>query len=252
MAYQQRGGGGFGGGGYGRPQIQIGGPLTPIVKGFLIANGVVFLLTSLLSQQYRAEFFQMFGLVPELFWSQFRVWQLVTFNFLHAGFMHILFNMFAFWMFGGDLERLYGRKRFLIFLAITGVGAGLTFAVFNPNALIPVVGASGIVYGILLAYGLTYPNRKLYVYFLFPIKVKYFVMILGGLELLLTVQSSNSGVAHLAHLGGMVFGFLYLRYDRLYMKLREKYYRRKLDKLKKRYTVIVNKDDDDNDHITYH
>ena len=115
---------------------------------------------------------------------------------------------------------------------------------------IPVVGASGIVFGVLLAYGVTWPNRIVYLYFLFPIKVKNLVIIFGAIELWASVSGADAGVAHLAHLGGMLFGGIYLYWDRIYMKARERYYRVKLSKLRKNFKVI-NRDDNDNGP-TYH
>lgn len=236
--------------GGGQPTIRIGGPLTPVVKYFIIANVAVFIFTMLLSNEGRVKFFGFFGLVPDVFWSSYTIWQLVTFNFLHSGLAHVFFNLFAIWIFGGDLERKFGKRRFIIFMAIAGIGAGVSMLITSPGLQVPVVGASGIVYGILLAYGVTYPNRIVYVYFLFPIKVKYLVLIFGGLEFLASVTGSQSGIAHLAHLGGMLFGGLYLYWDRIYMRLRERYYREKLKKFKKKYTVINN--DKKDDDVTYH
>ena len=250
MTYGNRGGMGGRGAMPGQGTLRIGGPLTPVVKYFIIANAVVFVFSMLLSFEGRMKFFVLFGLVPDSFWSHLAVWQLVTFNFLHSGLGHIFFNMFSLWIFGGDLERRFGRRRFLIFLAVAGIGSGLSMLLTSTRMQIPVVGASGIVYGVLLAYGVTYPNRVVYLYFLFPMKVKHLVLIFGGIELLASISGSNSGVAHLAHLGGMLFGGVYLYYDRIYMRARERYYQRKLKKLRGRYTVIVN-DKDDQDP-TYH
>jgi rhomboid family protein len=237
----------------GTPQIRIGGPLTPVLKWFMIANAAVFVFMSILSEQARHGFVMFFGLVPDSFWGSFPavpIWQLFSFNFLHGGFSHLFFNMLALYFFGGELERKFGPRRFAFFFAVSGVGAGLSMLLTSPGMQIPVVGASGIVYGVLLAYGLTWPNRIVYLYFLIPMKVKHLVMIFGAIEVWASISHSQSGVAHLAHLGGMVFGYLYLRYDRIYMKLRERYYRRKLDKLKGKFTV-VNGDKDD-DGPTYH
>ena len=251
MSYSNRGGGGrFGGPMQGQPQIRLGGPLTPVVKYLIIANAVVYVFTMLLSIEGRMKFFMFFGLVPDTFWSQLAAWQLVTFNFVHSGLGHIFFNMFSLYIFGGDLEQRFGKRRFILFLAISGIGAGLSMLFTSPTMQVPVVGASGIVYGILLAYGVTYPNRVVYLYFLFPIKVKHLVVIFGGIELLASVSSAQSGVAHLAHLGGMVFGGIYLYYDRIYMRVRERYYRRKLKTLRSKYTVVRN--DDNDDEPTYH
>ena len=172
----------------------------------------------------------------------FRPYQLVTYMFMHGGFTHILFNMYAVWVFGSILERVWGSSRFLLFYIVTGVGAGLVqelvqYLYFSMNLaqytqvnmggglIVPMaeylnlwttVGASGAVYGILLAFAMTFPNEQLFMIpFPFPIKAKYFVMIFGALELF-TGLSNNLGdnVAHFAHLGGMIFGIVLILYWR--------------------------------------
>ena len=172
----------------------------------------------------------------------FRPYQLVTYMFMHGGFTHILFNMYAVWVFGSILERVWGSSRFLLFYIVTGVGAGLVqelvqYLYFSMNLaqytqvnmggglIVPMaeylnlwttVGASGAVYGILLAFAMTFPNEQLFMIpFPFPIKAKYFVMIFGALELF-TGLSNNVGdnVAHFAHLGGMIFGIVLILYWR--------------------------------------
>jgi len=236
--------GSYGAGNYGRPRMSIGGPFSNVVKVFMIACGVMYVLQILFPALTKY-----FGLTPLSFWHG-AFFQIFTFHFLHGGLLHLLFNMLVFWMFGSELERLWGAKRFIVYMVVTGLGAGLCQVVFTPSLPIPVIGASGIVYGILLAYGVTYPNRMVYIYFLFPVKVKYLVIFMGVIELVssISVQSQYSGVAHLAHLGGMVFGLGFLFYRRLYYRLRDVYYRRKLDKLKKERSkriYVVRGDDDD-------
>ncbi len=232
-----------GGGQGGRPQLRIGGPVPPVLKSFLIACGMGFLLQLLWPQLT-----VYLGLTPAAFWRG-AVFQLVTFHFLHGNMWHIILNLFVLWMFAGELEILWGRKKFIVYLVVVGLGAGLCQVLFTPDLKVPVIGASGIVYGILMAYGMTYPNRMVYLYFLFPVKVKWFVIALGVIELASSIsgRAEMSGVAHLAHLGGMVFGFIFLRYDRIFLRLRDKYYRRKLDKIKKenRHLYVVRGDDDD-------
>jgi len=147
----------------------------------------------------------------------FRPWQLVTYMFLHADFGHIFFNLFALWMFGQAIEYEWGTKRFATYYFVTGIGAGLLqllVGILDMNSA-PVVGASGAVYGILLAFGMMYPNN--YIMLLIPpipIKAKYFVIIFGVLELFSGVANLNSGIAHFAHLGGMLFGYILIRYWR--------------------------------------
>ena len=171
--------------------------------------------------------------------SRFNVVQLVTYMFMHANFTHLFFNMFAVWMFGRILEMVWGQKRFLFYYIICGIGAGLIQevvqyveyvtslsayeAVNMGYGVIPMadylnmmntVGASGAVYGILLGFGIFFPNQEMFIFPLpFPIKAKYFVLIYAALEIVLGL-SSNDGVAHFAHLGGMIFGFLIILYWR--------------------------------------
>ena len=240
------GGGDFGGGWCRQPQMQmrLGGALTPVLKVFMIVCGVGYIAQMLVGPSLT----NLLGLTPVMFWHG-AVFQLFTFHFLHANIWHILLNLFVLWMFGGELEILWGRRKFIIYLVITGLGAGLCQVLFTPQLDVPVIGASGVVYGVLMAYGITYPNRTVYLYFLLPIKVKWFVLGLGLIELMssISARSEIGGVAHLAHLGGMVFGFLFLRYDRVYMRLRDSYYRRKLKKRRgdAKHIYVVRGDDDD-------
>jgi membrane associated rhomboid family serine protease len=240
---------------YQNRQIIFGpGTVTPAVKFLLIVNTAVFVGQTLIgaSADYRLTVY--FGLVPPLVLHEFYLWQLFTYQFLHGGLFHILFNMLAVWMFGCDLERRWGSNFFLRYYFISVIGGGILNTLFVPNQLGPTIGASAGVYGILLAYGLIYPNRIVYFYFLFPIKIKYFVMIIGAIALYSAMQSGQSGIAHLAHLGGMIFGYLYLRggnpWDRwksFNLCDRWKLYqdRRRLARLKKRFQVYPGGKDDD-------
>ncbi len=154
-----------------------------------------------------------FGLVPAYVFGKFFIWQFVTYMFLHGGTWHLFMNMFILWMFGAELEREWGTREFLKFFFITGIGAGFinfVFGVFNPvSSHIPVIGASGAIYGILVAYAILFPERRVYLYFLIPVKVKFLVIFLIVIEFLSTYRAD--GIAHFAHLGGALFGFLYLR-----------------------------------------
>ena len=183
-----------------------------VIFALLIANGLVFVL-----QQLNQEFMYInFALWPATDpRSPFALWQILTYGFLHGNVMHIAFNMFALWMFGRELEWLMGSQRFLIYFLVCVVGAALVqllVAGFQ-GGLYPTVGASGGVFGILLAYGLTFPNRIVMLLFPpIPMKAKYFVLLYGLLELYLGVSGNAPGVANFAHLGGMLFGFLLLQY----------------------------------------
>jgi hypothetical protein len=130
---------------------------------------------------------------------------------MHANFWHLFMNMFALWMFGMELENIWGSKKFFTYYIMCGVGAGLSNLLITPlftSLLLPTIGASGSVYGILVAFGMLFPDREIFLYFLFPIKAKYFVLIYMGIELLSV--GSNTGVAHAAHLGGGIVGFIYI------------------------------------------
>ena len=185
--------------------------LTPGIRVLLIANVAIFFLGWLLPElnKYLVVYG---GLVPQLFTQNFFLWQPVSYMFLHGGFMHLFFNMFALWMFGTELEQQWGTKFFLQYYFISGIGAGILSAVIQPASQVPIIGASGAIYGLLLAFALMYPNRIVYLNFLFPIKVKYFVMIFAAIELFASMggRGLQDGVAHLTHLSGMIFGYLYL------------------------------------------
>jgi membrane associated rhomboid family serine protease len=178
-----------------------------VIFALLIINGLVFAL-----QQWNPRFLIInFALWPATDpQSPFAPWQLLTYGFLHGNFNHILFNMFGLWMFGRDLERLMGPRRFLTYYLTCVIGAGLVQLVVAgiQGGLYPTLGASGGVFGLLLAYGMTYPNRTVMLLFPpIPMKAKYFVLIYGLLELYLGVSGRSPGVANFAHLGGMLFAF---------------------------------------------
>ena len=146
----------------------------------------------------------------------FQIWQLLTYMFMHGGFAHILFNMFALWLFGTEIENYWGTKEFTAYYFICGVGAALINLMTTIGSPFPTVGASGAVFGILLAFGMMFPNRYIFLYFLFPIKAKYFVAGYAALELLMGINNSTMGsgsnIAHFAHIGGMVVGFAYIKF----------------------------------------
>ncbi len=157
--------------------------------------------------------YTIFGTVAQVpgFWP----WQLVTYSFLHGDFGHLFFNMLALWMFGVQIENNWGSRRFAVFYFTCVIGAGILQAIVMWGTPVPTVGASGGVFGILLAYGMMFPNQ--YIMLLFPpipMKAKYFVIMYGAIELFFGVTGTQSGVAHFAHLGGMAFGFLLIQYWR--------------------------------------
>jgi membrane associated rhomboid family serine protease len=204
-------------------RYSFGYGVTPVIKKLMIVMGVVFLLQMVVGSQINFYL----GLVPILVWKKYFLWQLLTYIFLHAGITHILFNLLALWMFGGELESYWGSKKFLQYFLFCGIGAGLCTVVFSSHQFIPVIGASGAIYGILLAYGWLFPNRLIYIYFLFPIPAKYMVVIFGLIELFSSMEGTGGGIAHLTHLGGLLFGLFYMAYPTLRQRIRRQYYKRK-------------------------
>jgi membrane associated rhomboid family serine protease len=217
------------------------GAVTPAVKLLLIVNTAIFFLQLFLPK----ELLVLFGLVPALVWQNFYLWQLFTYQFLHGGLFHLLFNMLALWMFGCDLERRWGTLFFLKYYFVSVLGGGILNALILPGQVAPSIGASAGIYGILLAYGLIYPNQIVYFYFLFPIKMKHFVWIIGGIALYSSILSGQGGIAHLAHLGGMLFGYLYLRGGNPWDRLRLYLDQRRLARLRRRFQVIQGKRNED-------
>jgi membrane associated rhomboid family serine protease len=194
-----------------------GGVLPPGIKNLLYANGIVFVM-QFINPSLNAVLLNNFALNPFDVIYHFKIWQLVTYMFLHGGFWHIFFNMFILWMFGAELEREWGTTEFLKYYFIGGIGAGLTVVLFS-NA--STIGASGAVYAVMLAYALRYPDRMLYIYFLFPVKVKYFMGFMFLLSFFSTIGPSTDGIAHAAHLGGILVGYVYLRYQHLIYKVKK-------------------------------
>ena len=222
--------------------------LPDVVKNLLIINGLFFLATITLNGK-GFNLIKFFGL-HQFQSPDFMPHQVVTHLFMHANFTHLFFNMFALWMFGKVLENVWGGKKFLIYYITTGLGAAFIhlaisqyqiieltsilsnetielakqgrYSMIDPNSLrltqlisTPTVGASGAVFGVLLAFGMLFPNALLYIYFAVPIKAKYFVIIYGIFELYAGLTNNPAdNVAHFAHLGGMIFGFLLIKYWR--------------------------------------
>ncbi len=209
---------------YGNSGFDLADRLTPGVRNLILANGIVFLAQVLFGN---GALERIFGLVPDAVFARGQVWQLGTYMFLHGGLFHILFNMFALFMFGSELERDWGTPDFIKYYFFTGVGAGLTQWAMNMNSSIPTIGASGSVFGLLLAFGMMYPNRPILLYFILPIPAKYFVIMFGFIELAMAAGGAQDGVARFAHLGGLVFGLLYLKGEKYTYPLRRWYARQK-------------------------
>ena len=227
--------------------IGFGGGLTPGVKTLMITAGIVFLVQVIDSRVEDPSFTYKFGLTPAMVTGNYYLWQLVTYIFLHGGFVHILFNMFALWMFGSELERHWGTREFTKFFFICGVGAGLTTLAVGPGSMVTTIGASGSIYGILLAYGLLFPRRIIFLYFIIPIEARYFVMMIGAITFFSSVSATGGGIAHIAHLGGMIFGLLYLRTGRLTTNLRWRYEQWRRNRLRRKFDVYYEERHRDND-----
>lgn len=216
-------------------RIQIGPMMTPMVKVFLGLNFGVYLLSTLDRTLKYYLLDQWLSLIPAAVTGGFQVWRLATYMFLHGPSpMHILFNMFVLWMFGPEVERVLGRRGFVSYYFFTGIGAGLCSYAIHPWSEIPVVGASGAMYGLLLAFGLFFPDRELLLFFVLPIKAKYLIVIAVVAELVFSVSGAQDGIAHVAHLGGLAFGYAYLKRRTLlpdvkyyWLRLRGWWYRRK-------------------------
>ena len=206
--------------------------IPPVVKNLIIINAIMFAATYIIGSNY------MYGKLALFFFESplFKPYQLITHMFMHGDIWHILFNMYSLFIFGCVLEHVWGGKKFLLFYLVTGIGAALIHsgvmyleAISLQNALeagniaanikltqlytTPTVGASGAIYGLLLAYGMLFPNNVMQL--IFPpvaLKAKYFVLIFGALELLLGITNSGGSIAHFAHLGGMIFGYFLIMY----------------------------------------
>jgi membrane associated rhomboid family serine protease len=187
-------------------------PLPPITQALLLINVALFCLDEAFNRQL-SMWFALWPVQSGMFYP----WQLISYAFLHGSFSHIFFNMMGLWMFGSELERIWGGKRYMHFLAASALTGGLCQLLmsFIFGWMSPTVGASGALYGLLLAFGMMFPNRTIMPLFPpIPMKAKVFVAVFGGLELLMGVTGSGSGVAHFAHLGGMLGGWLMLRFWR--------------------------------------
>ncbi len=230
-----------------RVQLSFGGPMTPRVKALLITTVAVFFLQAMAANLLGFHLEPWLGLVPYLVLHRLFLWQPVTYLFLHGGLMHLAFNLLVLWMFGCELERVWGSRFFLKYFFVCGIGAGIFVALLTPaNAsLIPTIGSSGALYGLLLAYGLLFPNRQILLWFVLPIRAKHFVLLIGALAFYSTLTLPGSGISHLAHLSGLVIGYVYLRGWGHFRRLHRRYLEWKLKRLKKKFRVIDGGNDPD-------
>jgi membrane associated rhomboid family serine protease len=238
-------------------RINWGGLLTPAIKALLIANTAVFLVQTLLqlfSPEAHRYFLLRFGLVPYavthglsmLGLPVWAVWQPFTYLFLHGGLWHLLLNMLVLWMFGADIERTWGRRRFLYYYFLTGVGAGVFNIVVKTatdfggkaEALIPTVGASGAIYGILIAAAILFPDRQVWLIpFPVTLPMRAFVAVMGAIAFFGSLGSSGDNISHVTHLGGMAVGYFYLRRGTFLYRLRNRYSDWQRQRLHRRFEV---------------
>jgi membrane associated rhomboid family serine protease len=217
------------------------GPISTALKALIAVNVVMFVITTFVQS-----IVPYLGLVPTLVLHQFWLWQLATYMFLHGGIFHIVFNMLALWMFGTELERMWGTRYFLKFYLVTGIGAAVLTVLFS---LLPfgfaqqiqhsiVIGASGAIYGLLLAYALYFPDRPIYMYFVFPIPAKIFVAIMGAIAFFSSLSDAG-GVANATHLGGLVVAYVFLKSARMdpISELKYRYLKWKINRVRKKFDV---------------
>ena len=192
-----------------KPQL-----FTDAIKILVSVNFCIYILQSVSGKE--DVFFRLFGLVPSTFMSDLMLWQPFTYMFFHApfyssvGISHILLNMLGLWVFGRELEEAWGKTKFLRYYFITGIGSGLITYFFQMGSDNPVIGASGAVYGILLAYGISYPNRMLYIWGLIPVRSMWLVIIMGSIAFFGLLGNAD-GISHVTHISGMLIGYVLLK-----------------------------------------
>jgi membrane associated rhomboid family serine protease len=217
------------------------GGISTAIKALIGTNVALFLV-----QFFAPAVTDLLGLRPIFVVRYFWVWQLATYMFLHGGVFHIVFNMLALWMFGTELERRWGTPFFLKFYAVTGVGAGVLTVLFS---LLPfaaaqqlyqanIIGASGAIFGLLLAYALYFPERQIYMYLVFPIPARVFVAIIGAIAFLSSLGDSG-GVASATHLGGLAVAYVYLKSGRMHpiAEIKYRYLKWKINRVRKKFDV---------------
>ena len=202
---------------------------TDAIRTIVLVNVAVYILQSLSGKE--DVFFRLFGLVPSSFLTELMIWQPFTYMFFHApfyssvGISHILLNMLGLWVFGRELEQAWGKNNFLKYYFVTGIGSGLVTFLFQINSDSPVIGASGAVYGVLLAYGLSYPNRMLYIWGIIPVKSLWLVIIMGTIAFFGLLGNAD-GISHVTHISGMIIGYFMLnkkwRWRELLFQIRKK------------------------------
>lgn len=231
--------------------LSLSGYFPPGVKWLIIINVAVYVLIGLFGRPLQDDL-QLLHLAPVAVVFHFTIYQLVTYLFLHASISHLLFNMLALWMFGLPLEQTWGTRGFLKYYFLCGIGAGICDVAFHAvvgNWTTNTIGASGAIFGLLMAFGVLFPDQQVLMSFLFPIKAKYMVMIYGAIELYMALTSGDDGISSVAHLGGMAFGYVYLKgslpsFGRTRLPDFGNAYRQwKLRRAKKKFQVYMSKHD---------
>ncbi len=223
------------------------GPMTPVIKALIIANVAGFVVTWIAGETAGVDLMRLLGLQPSGVLGSFEIWRVATYLFLHYNVFHLLLNMLSLWMFGVELERRWGSRYFLKYYAVCGVGAAVTvivlslmpFAVFSDLYRVVTVGASGAIYGVLLAFGLYFPTRPILMFFIFPVPARYAVMIMGAIALYASIGGQGGGIAHAAHLGGLVAGYLFLKGGRVHLlaELNYRWTKFRVNRMKRRFDV---------------
>lgn len=214
--------------------------MTPMVKILILINCAVFLIQLICEKGIGYDLSLVLGLVPQSILKHFYIWQLITYLFLHGSLLHLLFNMLVLWMLGSEIEeKVFWLKGFLKYYFICGIGAAVFNILFSYHSYVPIIGASGAIYGILVAYAIFFGNREL-ILFPFPvlIRAKYFVLLIGVIELISSIFYTTDGIAHIAHLGGMVAGYLYILYKVKRPPLNFRQWFQKPSKSKPKFEII--------------
>ena len=182
--------------------------MSPGVKFLVLSNVAVFVISAIVGPAFS----QLFGLVPHQVLQERWVWQPVTYMFVHGGFLHLLFNMFMLWMFGMAVEAQWGTGEFLKYYFVCGLSVALVKVAVWPHSTIPLIGASGAIFGLLVAFAMLYPESVVYLYFFIPVKAAHMAVLCGAMEFFMMLGQGNGGVDHFAHLTGLGVGYVYIRW----------------------------------------
>lgn len=237
-------------------RMNLGGHISPAIKIIMIACAAVFFVQTvagLFGRPYYDFINWWFGLRPRGVLPGLAIWQPFTYLFLHGGIFHLLFNMLVLWMFGTDIERAWGKRRFFFYYFLTGVGAALinvaskwmVYPADHPALQIPTIGASGAIYGVLVAAALTFPDRHIWIIpFPVTLPMRVYVLILAAITFYFSIQGSGDNVSHISHLSGMLIGYLYLRRGSYFYRVRNSYSDWQRRRLLRRFEVYKRRHED--------